>query len=546
MTTGRGRDEANGGSGEDLLVMDWSAIDDPLAGIVHRAEGFGWASFAARSGDRLDYAGFERFDLSGGAGADHLVGGDLADTLSGGAGEDTLDSRGGGGAIAGGAGDDLWIARLGDIDAPVVFDARQSQNRPQGRKADLAVRDVEAVDIETGAGRDRISTKGYALDDMIKTGAGNDRIDPGLGWNEVNGGEGRDILTVNMSSAERAVTVVPIGFGWYRIADEGGEGRTEFTGIERFVFIGGTADDALIGGADNDRLVGGAGNDTLEGVAGRDVIDGKAGEDTWIADYGAESGGLALALNGAGNGRLGGVGTRLKSVENVDLSTGEGADRIDLSRGTGDDRVRTGEGDDAVDVGRGHRETAAGGEGEDVLGASAALAGAGVRTAPAGFGWWTMEARDGSYDLDYQGFERVSLAGSAHNDRLTGFDEADTLSGGEGRDILDGGEGDDLLTGGAEGDLFRFSRPGEAGIDTITDAGGGDRLRLAGLELTGPVRTGGAGNLLEGEVAADIRADRTTIGIGLDDTPGADFAVVLLGSYALADFRVDGGDLLVG
>ena len=94
-------------------------------------------------------------------------------------------------------------------------------------------------------------------------------------------------------------------------------------------------------------------------------------------------------------------------------------------------------------------------------------------------------------------FNIENLAGSAHDDRLTGNHEANTLEGGAGNDrlegwrgadTLDGGEGDDVLNGGAGNDTLtggegndKFIIVPRAGSDTITDFGTGtDRLQFTG------------------------------------------------------------------
>jgi Ca2+-binding RTX toxin-like protein len=85
-----------------------------------------------------------------------------------------------------------------------------------------------------------------------------------------------------------------------------------------------------------------------------------------------------------------------------------------------------------------------------------------------------------------------SLSGGAGTDALTAGDGNDTLLGGTGRDFLVGGSGSDTMTGGSgllpdtETDVFKWSS-GNTGADKITDftlapvASGGDVLDLTDL-----------------------------------------------------------------
>ncbi len=546
VVTGRGIDVANGGTGDkDVLKMDWSGISDPLQGIQHSGPSYGWYRFESTSGDKLDYYGFEKFTLTGGAGADNLVGGADVDVLRGGLGDDTLNGNAGKDVIDGGGGTDLWIGDLSTMTKAALFNAKASQTKAQVTKMGLDVQHVESVNLKTGVGDDKISTHGYALDDVVDTGNGDDRVDLGLGYDTANGNLGTDILVANYKGFASDISTVGIGYGWNRYGDAADTSHVDYIGFERFIVSGGSGDDVLAGGVLNDRLIGWAGDDVLDGVAGKDLIDGKAGNDTWHADYSALATALDFTLDGTGAGKLFGVGTRVKSIENVQLTTGKVNDHVDLSAGTGNDIVNTGEGDDVVDVGRGLNDVANGGVGNDVLTADASMATSGVRMATAGYGWMTVEARDGSYNLDFINFERVNITGSNFNDRLYGFGQDDTLIGGNGHDILDGNGGNDILTGGAKLDQFVFNDLFNDGVDLITDATSGELLRLSGVTLTGNIAAGDGTGLAQGDIAVDSAGGVTTLHVGVDTTAGADFAVQLTGVFGTGDFSASGGDILL-
>jgi serralysin len=169
----------------------------------------------------------------GGAGADTLLGNELANTLDGGAGADTLRGNGGNDTLLGRAGSDL---------------------------------------LDGGAGNDTLS--GGESDDVLIGGAGNDTLD---------GGAGNDTASYASGSAAVRVSLAISG-----AQTTGGGGNDTLIGIENF--IGGTGADILIGdGAANvlnggngaDQLLGGGGSDILIGGGGRDMLEGGEGGDVF-------------------------------------------------------------------------------------------------------------------------------------------------------------------------------------------------------------------------------------------------------------------------
>lgn len=544
VTTGRGRDNANGGDGVDTLVMDWSTISDVHHGITNVYLGGYWSRYASASGDQLDYFGFEAFTLTGGAGDDTLFGGGLNDTLIGNDGDDYLDSGQGGGVVTGGLGADRWVADLSTLNR-AVFNASASQTTAQLGAIGLAVTGIEALSLTTGNGNDVIRTDGFALNDTILTNAGNDYIDTGLGIDTVNGGVGDDILAANYSSATSAVNQVYLGGGWNRLQMADGSNHIDYYGIERFRLIGGSGNDVLGGGALNDTLAGGSGNDWLDGGSGTDVILGGTGNDTWVGNYGALGAAVSLTLNASGNGTVVGTGTTLRSIENVRLTTGAGADTISTGAVVGNDNLSTGDGNDVINIGRGHSEWVNAGGGVDLLIAGFAMAATGVRMSYLGGGWTRAESTSGDYRLDFVGVESVGFYGSEHNDRLYGFANDDTLAGNAGVDFLDGGQGNDRLSGGAGADVFVFSDIRNAGVDLITDAAASEILRMTGVTLTGNMGSGDGSTLTTGQMDLSVANGVTTLHLGLDGTAGADFSVQLTGAFAASDFLLSGSDVLL-
>lgn len=446
--------------------------------------------------------------------------------------------------IDGGAGDDLWMANLSDEIKSVKIDATLSQTAAQGTDAGLNIRRIEQLNVTTGAGNDVVSTLGFALNDSIDMGAGNDSVRTGLGFDATNGQEGTDLLWVDYASLTSDVSKMYVANGWYRYFDADGTASVDFINFERYNLTGGSGNDALEGGSLNDRLTGNAGNDVLNGFRGTDVISGGAGNDTWIADHSDATTALALSMAG-GAGTLNGIGTKLTGIENLQLTTGAGNDSVLLADSTGNDYVWTGGGNDTVNVGRGVFEQIDGGLGTDRLTINMSLATSAVRMEYYSNGWWHAISSAGDYEARFINIESFDITGSSKSDRLQGFAGNDTLKGGAGRDVLLGNEGSDTLTGGAGADMFYFDNVSTAGIDTITDAGAGDFLRLGGVTLSGALGTGSGGNAVSGAVEVEIANGTATLHVGVDATAGADFHVVLNGSFVLSGFQVAGNDILI-
>lgn len=542
FSSGRGRDQADGGAGTDVLIMDWSGITDPHHHIMHSYEPYSWRKFWADSGDQLDFLSFERFNLAGGAGQDHFIGGNLRDTLVGNAGNDTLNGGQGKDVIDGGAGVDHWIADVSGFGG-ISLDLVASQTTAQMTANGFSIRNVESLDVTASGAADTISSAGYALNDHVRGGNGNDTINLGLGQDTAEGGNGIDLLVADFGSLTEVISSTSLPYGWTRLGDALGENFVDHIGFERFDIASGSGHDTLNGGTLKDRLRGRDGDDLLIGYNGADTIDGGNGNDTWRGHFSTASNNLSLTMDATGKGTLVGAGAKIFKIENVELTTGTGADTINLSALTGNDVILSGDGNDIVNVGRGLLEQAQGGAGTDKLIANFALAESGVTLSSQAYGWWKAASAGGDYVLDFLGFEKLQLSGSAYNDRLTGFGDADTLRGAAGTDILDGGGGSDILFGGAGVDMFLFTSPGSAGIDTIMDAATGDVLRVSGTSL-GSLTAGNGSTVTAGSVQFAASGGNTNLYIGLDASAGYDLQVNLNGWYNLSDMSISGGDLL--
>ncbi len=384
---------------------------------------------------------------------------------TGGAGNETLTGGLGDDILTGGLGDDILTGGDGD-------DTLTGGTASPGADADFLLMNPGSSDDDT--------LDGGAGDDTLDGGAGDDTLDGGAGDDTLYGGDGDDTVD------------------------------------------GGAGNDRLEGGRGADRLTGGRGTDSLYGGSGHDVFafavgdgadyigDFKAGD---IIEMAGVSGGFGdlvieqkgfhtvirygdgdtIKLEGVTAASLGADDFRFLPVEAAppegggedalaqgappegtsgDTSSGGSAGGEVLKGGKGVDTLTGGDGDDTL-RGNGGADTLTGGAGDDTLrgngGADTLTGGAGDDFLYGGFGDDTLTGGDGD---DF-------LKGGKGDDILAGGEGDDTLRGAKGVDTLNGGAGDDTLTGGKGDDTFVFAA-GD-GADTITDFGGGDRIRLDGV-----------------------------------------------------------------
>ena len=288
-------------------------------------------------------------------------------------------------------------------------------------------------------------------------------------------------------------------------------------GMAKDSIDGGEGDDTILGNHGRDTIDGGGGSDSIRGGLGNDLITGGDGDDllTWdLADSGdTTSGGNGfdqLVARGSAAAdtfnvtKSSGGSARMKisngtstltlgtSVEQVELTTGDGNDTVNISdlRGVpGTLLTVRGEGGadtlNAEDAPIGNvRLLLDGGDGTDVLtgsdnddslygglGNDSLVAGDGNDLVEADEGDDTLLGGDGNDTLD-GGDGNDTLMGNPGNDSMTGGDGDDTLTAGLDHDTLIGGQGDDKLNGQAGNDhIF-----GQNGADTLIGGSGDDVL----------------------------------------------------------------------
>jgi Ca2+-binding RTX toxin-like protein len=381
--------------------------------------------------------GSENNQLYGGGGNDFLLGEGGVDLLNGGDGNDILVDDSSSTALnidnlAGGNGDDQLVF----YGAPSSFDYGDG-----GDGNDFAL-----VDVHDRASNWKLTVTGST----VHVGPSNTSLE----------GE------VRLDNIE----TVAVLFGTRNDTASGGN--------EVDYLDGGAGNDNLNGGGGDDFLFGGSGNDQLTAIAGVDWVDGGSGDDTadvyltgetrsvtFVASDAASASGFTL-VNGA----------HVQNVEQVNLHTGSGDDRIWL--GEEFDSTETGAGDDVIT--------------SDGLGHHGLDAGSGIDRLVVDYSWSSTRVNSefdapsahyqiytgssfpqASNGIGANGVENVTVWGGTGNDHLTAGPGDDSFYGGDGNDNLDGGAGTNTLVGGAGNDAFESDSgtdwiDGGAGVDLLT------------------------------------------------------------------------------
>jgi Ca2+-binding RTX toxin-like protein len=202
--------------------------------------------------------------------------------------------------------------------------------------------------------------------------------------------------------------------------------------------IGGDRVDALVGEAGNDTLSGGGGNDGLFGGAANDTFNGGAGIDDLASYFFAPSGVQADLAAGTATGEGTDTLTGIEDLEGSrfdDTLTGDPNWNFFYPGGGNDTVVGGGDARDRVDFS---------------FSPSAVVVDLTAGTA-------TGEGTDTLTGIG-------QVAGSGHDDTITGDANPNSLFGGPGNDTISGAAGDDTLDGGAGTDTL----DGSIGTDTCT------------------------------------------------------------------------------
>ena len=480
-------DLVDGGSGHDVLRVDWSD-----AGAQVRSHGYGDYAIGGVEGEALSLEGqclvfreIEALDLSTGAAADYLCGTAGNDTISAGAGDDTILASAGVDVIDGGDGIDT-VRRAVDSAEGLATGWIAAGGMP------LAWTSIEQLDAEYGTVGLTITARGGSGGMTFALGsADEDRLEVDLAnsrgaWFDGLGGRA-DRLVLDWSEATGDISHGPVRGYWprdYGLLDfhsysiGGQAGLTmNYVNVERFDIKGGSGHDLLVGGALTDMLSGGAGNDTLFAGGGADYLHGGSGIDAIVQDQSAAVDSIVLSGKAQSSAPVYTLdGSVWSGLESFRLKTGRHDDIVNLDGLSAVPMaaiqdVQLGGGADvfAVSLYAATSAFAVGGSGQDVCimnwsQATADIAYESTREYSVYWGvlndWTGYGVAVGSarHVLRTNGFERYELTGGSGHDDLRGAALADVLDGGAGHDTLRGGGGADTFVGGAGVDQIRQDR----------------------------------------------------------------------------------------
>jgi len=505
--------------------------------------------------------------VSSGDAADSLVGGAGADGLSAGAGDDTLRGGAGNDTLEGGGGNDTYrfaasgggvdVVRLGTGDRLEMDGVGAFTVLAQTGTGDALARGQVQLGAFDGTrtrlfiGTDDAAGADVAIDLLGRVGPA--MLADGGGALVLRGAAvavtgPNAVLSPTAQTAATGVTTLADDTITGSAADLGSASIDGGGGVDTLVVTGGgsvtldgrvrgiellllndaaevTVDAAswifgVAGSAGADRLTvgpdahvaAGGGDDTVRvvetfGYPVRGTFDGGAGTDTLTIDAmefaGTLSGFEAIVL-------ADGAGRTLHLPAGVDtaataITGGDGNDTLqpeagshDLSRVTGIETVRGGTGGD-------YRLTAS--------------------------------AQAAEYAFADAGSLALDAAAATGDIRVLGTAGADSIRGGAGDDWYELRGGGDTVAGGAGSDLFVFSPADMAGGSTrITDVDNGDALFLQATAIADGTGATVGRRAVEVSSAGGV----TTLHVGVDDNPGADYAVVLDGTLSAADFTLYG------
>ncbi|MEH2197998.1 MAG: hypothetical protein V7K82_07220 [Nostoc sp.] len=412
----------DGGAGDDLLSVNYGNANGAVTFTFNAITNTGSIT-AGRN--QVSFKNIERFDITGTAYNDYLVGTDRDDTLSG---TENPFAGGGNDTIIGGAGNDILSAGGGD--STLYGDTGNDL---------LSVFDSSADNLLFGGdGNDSLNGSGeyYGFgsgDNTLYGGTGDDSLTAlfATGNNLLDGGDGNDYLSISDSYYDE---------GYYSASGDntlnGGAGNdilnTAYT----------TGDNLLYGGDGNDSFYIGSPPpspyDPTFSFPVNQTVDGGTGDDFLSVDYRNATGGITTTFNAATNIGLITAGTNQVSYKNIE--------RFNITGTAYNDNIVGDSGNDTLSTGNGGNDTIDGGIGDDLLSVDFSDATAGITSTfnpTTNIGSITA----GTNQVSYKNIERLNILGTAYDDNILGNSDNDTLSGGaSGNDTIDGGIGDDLLS----------------------------------------------------------------------------------------------------
>jgi Ca2+-binding RTX toxin-like protein len=354
--------------------------------------------------------------------------------------------------------------------------------------------------FDGGLGNDQIN--GKAGNDWLLGGAGNDKLDGGAGVDDMAGGTGDDTYIVDDSGDT--------------ITENAGEGLDSVQSTASYILssnvenltLTGSSGLSGTGNAASNKITGNSGANRLDGKDGVDTLIGGAGNDTYVVD---DTSDLITEASGAGTDTVE-ASVNYTLLDNIEALTLTGSGNI-TATGNGAANTLTGNAGNNVLDGKGGLDTMTGGLGDDSYFVDTAnevtqeLDGQGIDTVNSTI-TWTLGNFIENLNLINSG--AINGTGNALDNLLFGNAGVNTLKGEGGNDTYSSGAGNDVMndTSNSSNDVYRWGR-GD-GQDTITDAGGSDRVEIAtGITAAQLTQTRSGNNLVLG--ISGVTADKLTI-----------------------------------
>jgi len=482
---GTGTDFVDGGAGEDTLLFTSNGLGGNISLTMVDA------SIFVRSSDNtfyVDAINMEKVEFFGGLGDDTVSTIDNAVQLDGGFGIDT------------------WTADYSAYSSDMSYTVASGIG--EILPGVLSVENFERINLTTGSGNDRVSTRGFG--DTIITGAGNDRIDAGwriFGESDfVDAGLGNDTLVVFTRSETAGVLVFQSGAGF------------SVRSVSEKYYVDAASVEVL-------EFTGGHGNDTINtGNTTRTKIAGNEGMDHWLADLSALASDVKIRLP---FGQFAGGKFDFSGIERLTMTTGSGNDTI--LAGDQGDYITTGAGDDVIDAGSrqfGTDDRVDGGDGTDTLIVDASGERKAVQLGTLGTGVFSFFLRSDSenFYLDAHSMERIDFKGGDGNDVINIGLHGGKVQGGRGIDhlIIDRSASTSKIEFGLDAEFGTHNIPGlgkVVGIDRLTLFTGDGNDSVKGDDHGDDIRTGDGNDTIDAgtrSTKADTGTDYVGGGDGID------------------------------
>ncbi|HEY0013386.1 MAG TPA: M10 family metallopeptidase C-terminal domain-containing protein, partial [Allosphingosinicella sp.] len=554
LVGGAGADTMRGGAGDDVHVVAQAgdvAEENANEGTDEIQTGLASFSLAA-------LGNFE--NLTGTSfGAQILTGNALANRIQSGWGDDLLDGGAGADHLAGGEDNDVYIVDdLGDVVVEALYSGYDEIRTALAAYSLVGTENVEKLTGTSGSGQ---ALTGNAESNFIQGAAGNDVIRGGGGYDQLQGGAGDDLYFVESHDAQ---VVEMAGEG----ADEIRTALSAYTLAENVEKLTGTsnAGQMLNGNSAANVITAAGGNDLLRGNGGADTMQGGTGNDTYIVADADD-----IVIEAAGQGQFDEVQTALAVytlAANVEILNGTAFGGQRLTGNALDNEIMSGNGNDILDGGAG-ADQMGGRIGSDIYYVD--NEGDLVSEVPNDpNGKDEVRSSLAAYALtDYvenltgllstgqtlvgNGLANVILAGSG-DDLLFGGAGNDSLNAGAGNDHLDGGTGADAMGGFGGNDVYVVDDAGDSVVEAADEGTDEVRTGLASYSLTANVEnltgTSASGQVLTGNDLANVlfggMGDDTLIGgAGNDTLIGFGGSDVLRGQAGDDVYFIDAGDTVI-